>query len=111
FASVSPLLLYHSPTLSSSACRLFLSHRPHFFSPMPEPSFLFPCDAALPSFCSFPTRPSSDPGHAYLVPGEAAAVSWCPTAAASRSEEHTSELQSLTNLVCRLLLEKKKSRS
>src|SRR5438093_6152444 len=29
----------------------------------------------------------------------------------SRSEEHTSELQSLTNLVCRLLLEKKKPRS
>ena len=28
--------------------------------------------------------------------------------AASRSEEHTSELQSRTNLVCRLLLEKKK---
>src|SRR5258706_1636619 len=27
---------------------------------------------------------------------------------AKRSEEHTSELQSLTNLVCRLLLEKKK---
>src|SRR5438046_7698079 len=27
---------------------------------------------------------------------------------AVRSEEHTSELQSLTNLVCRLLLEKKK---
>src|SRR5258706_5757964 len=27
----------------------------------------------------------------------------------SRSEEHTSELQSLTNLVCRLLLEKKKT--
>src|SRR5262249_60014964 len=27
--------------------------------------------------------------------------------AAGRSEEHTSELQSLTNLVCRLLLEKK----
>src|SRR5258706_5711312 len=28
-------------------------------------------------------------------------------AAAGRSEEHTSELQSLTNIVCRLLLEKK----
>src|SRR5262249_56106299 len=28
-----------------------------------------------------------------------------------RSEEHTSELQSLTNLVCRLLLEKKKTPS
>src|SRR5437016_11965450 len=27
-----------------------------------------------------------------------------------RSEEHTSELQSLTNLVCRLLLEKKNNR-
>src|SRR5258706_9314734 len=26
----------------------------------------------------------------------------------NRSEEHTSELQSLTNIVCRLLLEKKK---
>ena len=31
-----------------------------------------------------------------------------PEPASSRSEEHTSELQSLTNLVCRLLLEKKK---
>src|SRR5262249_58668270 len=29
---------------------------------------------------------------------------------ADRSEEHTSELQSLTNLVCRLLLEKKKKK-
>src|SRR5436309_6066433 len=29
----------------------------------------------------------------------------------TRSEEHTSELQSRENLVCRLLLEKKKSRS
>src|SRR5438046_9186441 len=27
-----------------------------------------------------------------------------------RSEEHTSELQSLTNIVCRLLLEKKKTK-
>src|SRR2546430_7659869 len=31
--------------------------------------------------------------------------------AAPRSEEHTSELQSQSNLVCRLLLEKKKKRS
>src|SRR5438093_3041345 len=29
----------------------------------------------------------------------------------TRSEEHTSELQSLTNLVCRLLLEKKKKQT
>src|SRR5437016_10820562 len=33
-----------------------------------------------------------------------------PRARAPRSEEHTSELQSLTNLVCRLLLEKKNAR-
>src|SRR5262249_60410995 len=34
-----------------------------------------------------------------------------PLGGAARSEEHTSELQSLTNLVCRLLLEKKKRNS
>src|SRR5438477_7837515 len=35
---------------------------------------------------------------------------WCPEklSARPRSEEHTSELQSHVNLVCRLLLEKKK---
>src|SRR2546427_2343011 len=32
-----------------------------------------------------------------------------PPRAPSRSEEHTSELQSQSNLVCRLLLEKKKN--
>src|SRR5436309_7693273 len=35
--------------------------------------------------------------------GKASTPIWCP-----RSEEHTSELQSRENLVCRLLLEKKK---
>src|SRR5438046_6519654 len=38
------------------------------------------------------------------LPGGAALL------ALRRSEEHTSELQSLTNLVCRLLLEKKKKK-
>src|SRR2546430_11489046 len=33
-----------------------------------------------------------------------------PAVAGPRSEEHTSELQSQSNLVCRLLLEKKKKR-
>src|SRR5438046_4578574 len=42
---------------------------------------------------------------AYAVPTEIA--SWPRL---ERSEEHTSELQSLTNLVCRLLLEKKKKK-
>src|SRR5258708_14043955 len=35
--------------------------------------------------------------------------SQCPTASELRSEEHTSELQSPDHLVCRLLLEKKKT--
>src|SRR5260370_5328220 len=38
-------------------------------------------------------------------------VSWMPhSRLETRSEEHTSELQSHLNLVCRLLLEKKKKR-
>src|SRR5262249_61426912 len=36
-------------------------------------------------------------------------IASCRCCAVPRSEEHTSELQSLTNLVCRLLLEKKKN--
>src|SRR5258706_10085548 len=46
------------------------------------------------------------------VPPPASATAWIasrPTTS-KRSEEHTSELQSLTNLVCRLLLEKKKNK-
>src|SRR2546425_9546770 len=35
----------------------------------------------------------------------------CRAASWTRSEEHTSELQSLAYLVCRLLLEKKKQRT
>src|SRR5690606_41275480 len=63
----------------------------------------------------FPTRRSSDLCHSVLhisggvrqTPSTSAApqLTW----KASRSEEHTSELQSRENLVCRLLLEKKKA--
>src|SRR5438067_7967461 len=38
-------------------------------------------------------------------------VQWHPAASDGRSEEHTSELQSRFDLVCRLLLEKKKKQS
>src|SRR5437899_3432994 len=41
----------------------------------------------------------------------AAGVLVCPPTRQVRSEEHTSELQSLRHLVCRLLLEKKKRRT
>src|SRR2546430_9869317 len=44
------------------------------------------------------------------VPSKDWNVTWSPLPAAHplRSEEHTSELQSQSNLVCRLLLDKKK---
>src|SRR5262249_59489867 len=68
---------------------------------------------------SFPTRRSSDlpttvaqadldPAPLAGHPGEGVArVDQEVQHDLMRSEEHTSELQSLTNLVCRLLLEKK----
>src|SRR2546430_3048344 len=44
------------------------------------------------------------------IQGRGASLSDCRAGClASRSEEHTSELQSQSNLVCRLLLEKKKN--
>src|SRR3712207_6933376 len=54
-------------------------------------------------------RPPSDPHRSAPAAGQPSAVTqvrmWVPT----RSEEHTSELQSRQYLVCRLLLEKKKT--
>src|SRR5438093_7494742 len=47
-------------------------------------------------------------GHRHLVHHADEAVELDGDGRSLRSEEHTSELQSLTNLVCRLLLEKKK---
>src|SRR5690554_6982495 len=43
--------------------------------------------------------------------GRSRASSTAPTITSSRSEEHTSELQSRPHLVCRLLLEKKNKTS
>src|SRR5688572_33005074 len=52
------------------------------------------------------TSPMSTPSLAASFP-----IALVPAGrAASRSEEHTSELQSQSNLVCRLLLEKKKKK-
>src|SRR2546430_8862958 len=42
---------------------------------------------------------------------EMVAARCCASAWEIRSEEHTSELQSQSNLVCRLLLEKKKNKN
>src|SRR5690606_40856942 len=93
----------------------------------------------LPVLHSFPTRRSSDLVHAAARAGGGAGVALdaleillahvaghegadglegrddgqvlpLPAAGPDRSEEHTSELQSRENLVCRLLLEKKKNK-
>src|SRR5438270_6565251 len=67
---------------------------------------------------SFPTRRSSDlspstsshsPARALPAPLAVGQSFWARQRFSPRSEEHTSELQSQSNLVCRLLLEKKKS--
>src|SRR5260370_15511778 len=69
----------------------------------PPRSTLFPYTTLFRS-SSAPLPATQHPGHAELVlrSGHLAA------SRTMRSEEHTSELQSHLNLVCRLLLEKKK---
>src|SRR5688572_32179528 len=50
------------------------------------------------------------PGHEVWTGGGGTAIApSAPVIQGNRSEEHTSELQSQSNLVCRLLLEKKKN--
>src|SRR5436309_11536613 len=90
--------------------------------------FFFTCSGDPRDLHSFPTRRSSDLGSSSsrgcrtrwlpaLCGGLRLRTSPChcrrssastSTGPQSRSEEHTSELQSRENLVCRLLLEKKK---
>src|SRR5437016_11518152 len=62
----------------------------------PPRSTLFPYTTLFRSAFQLDARTTA--GHAVPAPAKEC-----------RSEEHTSELQSLTNLVCRLLLEKKKT--
>src|SRR5258706_1280135 len=76
----------------------------------PPRSTLFPYTTlfrSLSSWISRLRRSCSRPTKAVL---NALVMSWT-SPRRSRSEEHTSELQSLTNLVCRLLLEKKKNKN
>src|SRR5437870_7124193 len=75
--------------------------------------FFFDCYAPHRDLHSFPTRRSSDlNGRALRASGERSSR-YFPVMIAgmeygsTRSEEHTSELQSRGHLVCRLLLEKK----
>src|SRR2546430_12744521 len=47
----------------------------------------------------------------YISPPALSQLAAIPVFGCRRSEEHTSELQSQSNLVCRLLLEKKKTKN
>src|SRR5688572_32327509 len=67
----------------------------------PPRSTLFPYTTLFRS----PMATAATPSHSRHRCSPAAIRSWAR--ARSRSEEHTSELQSQSNLVCRLLLEKK----
>src|SRR5260370_3155121 len=82
---------------------LFLVASRSVFTPVTSPPSLFTSsELALVANCAF----TFDPNSLSFLPYVIAANLFCLRAA--RSEEHTSELQSHLNLVCRLLLEKKK---
>src|SRR5256885_14822740 len=90
-------------------------HRYCFFSINYHPLFLFffflmirrpPRSTLFPYTTLFRSRPSKDARACAFVHMPCAIAAGKP----NRSEEHTSELQSPCNLVCRLLLEKKKKK-
>src|SRR2546430_7664781 len=76
----------------------------------PPRSTLFPYTTLFRSPTPAPARPVPRPdSHGSLAdPGRLRRWPGSPSGGGGRSEEHTSELQSQSNLVCRLLLEKKK---
>src|SRR2546430_12623765 len=93
----------------------------------PPRSTLFPYTTLFRSPAAYRVLPSLENVRAEaLGPGNvrrrapSGEINWMPSRASQashspagdhRSEEHTSELQSQSNLVCRLLLEKKKKRN
>src|SRR5206468_10870038 len=101
---------------------VFLTQRPRFpddflINPAPTPTtYPLPLHDALPISSASRSRPGS-PAAVPTPPRSCAprtrSTSFRSTttscARSPRSEEHTSELQSRSDLVCRLLLEKKKS--
>src|SRR5262249_56644385 len=96
------------------------TRHPLFLSILPPPPTppLFPSTPLSRSLSIISTMSAPSSSRSPRPPPRAAARAPCaaspatPTAGRNppRSEEHTSELQSLTNIVCRLLLEKKNRR-
>src|SRR5688572_32385755 len=84
----------------------------------PPRSTLFPYTTLFRSWCGDPAAAKTEEkkrkraiaGAGPSSPGPADCGSLARPGRKRRSEEHTSELQSQSNLVCRLLLEKKKKK-
>src|SRR5699024_12414896 len=89
-----------TPPHKFAPCR---PHAPHAAARRPRPH-------ARPPRTPLPDRPPirRRPARRIPPPPPAAGRRWASWRPVSRSEEHTSELQSRFDLVCRLLLEKKK---
>src|SRR5229473_4564309 len=83
--------------------RLYLTSHLFFFLMIRRPprSTLFPYTTLFRSYCRQRVQPARRVSRLHLAATGALST--------VRSEEHTSELQSLAYLVCRLLLEKKKT--
>src|SRR5262249_60453823 len=100
----------------TSLIRLLHSHLVHLHSPLslfPLFSFNDTAPTEIYTLSLHDALPISEPAESRraATTSRSAGARSCPTPVrlvVARSEEHTSELQSLTNLVCRLLLEKKK---
>src|SRR5438034_5659064 len=76
----------------------------------PPRSTLFPYTTLFRSRRPRPAGPVAGGADAGLQSGEAVGQEGSHVGRGNRSEEHTSELQSHSDLVCRLLLEKKKKK-
>src|SRR5207249_11537214 len=111
---------YPSDVLSFSVISFFLFFFFFLMIRRPPRSTLFPYTTLFRS-CSFCAMRSKK-RRSHRSPSPAALPSTClmgcffrmstvPAASPCRSEEHTSELQSRFDLVCRLLLEKKKKKA
>src|SRR5438046_6618954 len=100
------LLSYHP--ISSSLCHihlyLFLLCIFFFNDPAPTKIYTLSLHDALPISSRPPMKRTRGSTR------RKSSAAWSDSCFWVRSEEHTSELQSLTNLVCRLLLEKKKKK-
>src|SRR5699024_12256355 len=94
-----------SPDRPTASCPLLrpLHHAPIWLAPC----FFFSMirRPPIPTLFPYTTLFRSPPSTATKPPRWSGSIIW---PAATRSEEHTSELQSRFDLVCRLLLEKKK---